>query len=118
MLRSLRAGERYGSVGVVVGLSALALVGSVLLAALVWQVHAFDAFRNNLADICTSQRSATEQVRTAQRQWLLEHQEQEAVNRFIDADLREQRVDSDQRVIDAFDRALAVGMPRGCEAYR
>lgn len=118
MLGSVRRGERLGTIGVVAGLVALIFVGVALLGTVLWQRHEFADFRSTVVDICGSQRSATEQVRQAQRQWFIDHQVQEASNRFIDAELRTQRVDSDQRVIDAFDRALVVGMPKGCEAYR
>lgn len=61
---------------------------------------------------------ASQQARAAQVQYLEDQIAAERTNKFIDDALRIARIASAQRAIDGLNRALTVGAPQGCNAYK
>lgn len=113
--------RRYSLHAVVAFVTAVVLVAA---AALVLAV----GYRNQLVNLrhviymrCQAREAydaASQEARTAQRAWFVQQIEQEQRNPFIDAQLRAQRIGAAQQAIAGLDRALTVGAPRGCAAYR
>lgn len=121
MVRALLRGERAAGplmMGALVGMFAVAVGGLIL--ALGYRSQFID-LKHVIYSRCQAREAydqASQEARVAQRQWFTEQITAEEGNRFIDANLRAQRIASAQRAIDGLDRALTVGAPRGCAAYK
>lgn len=112
---------RIGVGSLILGFLSLLIVAVSALVLAIGYRNQLDGFRHTVYQRCLQRDAydrASQDARNALREWFTSHQAEERTNRFIDGDLRDQRVRDDDAVISKLEHTLHVGAPTGCAIYK